>query len=97
MSANDKPCGRCGERTPTKDNIAETTFWGVIRTQVRTATSEQRSIRFLATYYRRNPRFGSPVLRVDDEQPLCAECWGLLVGRFMQGRSVPAMPGKEGR
>lgn len=92
---SDQPCARCGGPTPTNDNVSETMFWGFMQVKVQTVTT--RSARFRATYFRRNPRRGSPLLVVDEEQPICDPCWGLLIGRFMQGRSVPAMPGKEGR
>lgn len=95
MSA-ENTCARCKGHVPTNDNVLETAFWGAIRTETTTTTT--KAVRFLATYLRRNPRLGgSPALRVDETQPLCDPCWALLVGRFMQGRSVPAMPGKEDR
>ena len=93
---NNKPCARCGGQTPTNDNIAETTYWGFIQTS--TTVTTERSVRVKSAYYRRNPRLGgSPLLRSDEEMPLCSDCSGLLIGRFLQGRDVPALPGKEGK
>lgn len=92
---DEKPCARCGDPTPTRDNVEGSSFWGAI--QLQTITTTTRVVRFLATYYRRSPRFGgSPLLTADETEALCDPCWGLLIGRFMQGRSVPAMAGKEG-
>jgi len=90
----EKKCHRCGGAWPTNDNIAETTFWGAIETSQE--TSVRRRVRFLATYFNQNPRRGSALMRVDERQELCSDCWGQLIGRFMQGRSVNALPGKEG-
>lgn len=89
------PCARCGAVTPTIDNVRESTFWGSVTTSV--TTTVERTMRIRATYWRQDPRAGAPMLRTDDERPLCSDCWGRLVGRFMQGRSVDALPGKEGR
>jgi hypothetical protein len=90
----EKTCKRCGGQWPTNDNIAETTFWGAIETSTETTT--QRRVRVLATYFNRNPKRGSGLIRVDERQELCDPCWDQLIGRFMQGRSVDALPGKEG-
>jgi len=94
MSAKEGQCARCSGPWPTVDNIVDTSFWGLIRTK--TATAVTKSLHFHASYYRPSTKTGSSMLRVDEEQNLCGDCWGLLVGRFMQGRDVPAMPGKEG-
>ncbi|MEV7962391.1 hypothetical protein [Oerskovia paurometabola] len=93
MSA--KACDRCGGPTPTRDNIRGTSFWGLI--QHKTTVTTKRSIRFRATYLRDHEKVGSPLIRVDEERPICDDCWGLLIGRFLQGRSVPALPGKADR
>lgn len=93
MSTNSEKCKRCGEVAESYEFDNESTFWGKIGAERVTRTT--RYLRFLATYYRRNPKFGSPMLTVDERQPLCSECWGLMVGRFMQGRSIAAFPGKE--
>lgn len=94
--AHDKPkCSRCGEVAETYNFDAESTFWGFFGTKV-----ETRVVRFLRVashYYRRNPTHGSSNLTSDETKPLCADCWDALVGRFLQGRDVPALPGKEGR
>lgn len=90
----EQTCARCGGQWPTNDNITETAFWGAIQTETNTTVTQ--SIRLLATYFRQNPKHGSSNLRVDERQNLCSDCWNALIGRFMQGRSVEAMPGKEG-
>lgn len=95
MSEPEK-CKRCGGQWPSNDNVAETTFWGLFGTKAVTTT--ERSVHFAAHYYRRKPRFsGSTSLVSDEDVKLCSDCWGLLIGRFMQGRDVPAMAGKGGR
>lgn len=90
--AEDKKCNRCGDRAMTIDNVVGSTFWGFIQTEVETVTTKQ--VHLKATYYVRNER-DDKVMTVDEQQALCSDCWGLLIGRFMQGRSVPAMSGKE--
>lgn len=94
MSAKQAKCQRCGERAETNDNLVGSTFWGAIRREKTTTVVDR--VRFLATYYLRNEERES-LMRVDDDQPLCSDCWGALVGRFMQGRGVPALAGKEER
>lgn len=97
MSAGTRPCRRCGAPTPTIDNIAETTFWGKLQGRVRTTTTVQ-SVRLRMGWIGLRPRLGGPTtLQADEEQDLCSGCWSLLVGRFLQGRAVPALPGKEDR
>jgi hypothetical protein len=91
---SDEKCKRCGITAESYNFEADSTFWGWITNEVTTVVT--RRVRFLASYYRRKPKYGSPMLAVDERQALCDDCWGLLVGRFMQGRSVDAMPGKEG-
>lgn len=94
---SEKPkCSRCGEVAETWNFEAETTFWGHV--QNITETSVVRKLRVFSSYFRRGatPHL-SDMLRSDESKPLCADCWGALVGRFLQGRSVPALPGKEGR
>lgn len=88
MTADDK-CARCGNRTPTNDNIAGTTFWGFLTAE----TVTTRRVRLQAHYFRHER--GS--LTADERKGVCSDCWGDLIGRFMQGRSVDALPGKEGR
>lgn len=95
MTAEQGKCVRCGGAWPTVDNIVDTSFWGLIQTK--TATAVTKSLHFRAAHYRPSTKTGSSMLRVDEEQKMCSDCWGLLVGRFMQGRDVPAMAGKEGR
>lgn len=89
------PCVRCKAETPTYSFDNDSTFWGWVGTEV--TTTIERRVHVLSSYFRRNPRLGgSPLLESDEKKPLCSDCWGLLVGRFMQGREVPAIPGKEG-
>ncbi|WP_405375942.1 MULTISPECIES: hypothetical protein [unclassified Microbacterium] len=81
-------CKRCGESAETVDNVRGTTFWGLI--QRTTKITFQSFIRISGTQYTRSggPRDG--FIRSDDEIRLCDPCWGLLVGRFLQGRDVAA-------
>ena len=93
MSADN--CSRCKGPVPTMDNLRETSFFGLVETK--TSTAVTRTVRLRALYTNERPRFGgSKVGTVDEERSLCSDCWGLLVGRFLHGRSVSAMPGKEG-
>lgn len=91
-----KKCARCGEITPTIDNVADTTsYYGF---QVKTETTVRRTVRLIIwVIYGRYSKRGESVIQADEEQPLCFDCGGLLVGRFMQGRSIHAIEGKEGR
>jgi len=86
-------CKRCGDLAETYDFDADSSFWGFIVTD--TKTTVERRVRIASTYFRRNPKGMSSVLKADEKQELCGDCWGLLVGRFLQGRSIAAMPGKE--
>lgn len=83
--SDDKKCKRCGARAVTRDNIAETTFWGFIETSTETVTSKK--VRVASTYVRGHGA-GSRILSCDEQQSLCSPCWGLLIGHFMQGRQV---------
>lgn len=87
MSKKDA-CERCGERAETIDNIRGTTFWGLI--QRTTETTVRTSLRVASTWYKRT-KDDSRLLRSDDTMPLCDPCWGLLIGRFLQGREVVAL------
>lgn len=78
-------------------NILDTqTYYGF---QVKTETRAERrkTVRLIiwniAGRWAKQPG----IMQADEERPLCVDCGGLLVGRFMQGRSVDALPGKEGR
>lgn len=82
---SEKKCARCGERAASRDNITETSFWGLIETITETTTA--RRVRFAATYIRGSGR-AMDVMRVDEKKSLCDPCWGLLIGYFMQGRPV---------
>lgn len=95
-----KECARCGDRTPVIDNIEDTKTYYGFQVKTETETIVRKSVRLIiwsiyGPFSKRAKRGGSPVVKADEEQPLCAECGGLLIGRFMQGRNVPAMPGKE--
>ncbi len=81
-------CKRCGEPAETVDNIRGTSFWGLI--QRTTKTTVETFIRVAATQYTRNPGETDRLIRSDEEIRLCDPCWGLLVGRFLQGRDVVA-------
>lgn len=83
-----KKCERCGDRAETIDNIRGTTFWGLI--QRTTETRVRTSMRVASTQYTRTER-DTRLLRSDDTLPLCDPCWGLLVGRFLQGRDVVSL------
>lgn len=80
-----KKCARCGEPAETRDNIAETTFWGLI--EHRTETITKKTVRIACTYVRGHGP-DSRILSSDEENHLCSPCWGLLIGYFMQGRPV---------
>lgn len=95
-----KTCKRCGADTPVYDFERDTTTYYGFQRKTETTTTVKRSIRLIIwTIYgsasKRAQQGRSPILQADDEVPLCDDCGGLLIGRFMQGRSVPAMPGKE--
>jgi hypothetical protein len=91
--AEHKPCARCGEETPTRDNLADTThYYGF---QMKTETVVWKSVRLIIwSIYGRYAKNPDRILQADEERPLCSDCGGLLIGRFMQGRSVPAIEGK---
>ena len=90
---SEQKCRRCGQRAESIDNIIDRSFWGAIQAETETVTTKR--LRVLATYIK-GGGYGARVSTCDEQQPLCDDCWGLLIGRFMQGRSVPAMAGKEG-
>lgn len=91
--ADVEKCARCGQVAESHDFDRESTFWGFFTQEVSVSTTKR--LHLMATYFRRNPKYGSPVLSVDERKALCDPCWGLFVGRFLQGRNVAAMPGKE--
>jgi len=88
---NDKECSRCKAATPTYEFERDTTFWGVFRQEVEIVTT--RSVRVFSTYWRRTPP--ERLLRSEEDERLCSDCWNLFIARFLKGRSVDAMPGKE--
>jgi len=88
---SEQECQRCGAQAHDIDNIIERQFWGAIERETETSTS--RRVRVLSTTIYGGGH-DTRVLRSDEREHLCIDCWGLLVGRFMQGRSVPAMAGK---
>lgn len=89
MTGRDRAkCHRCGDVAETHDWERSSTFWGWFG--LGTVTHTIRRVRIKSQYFRREGS-GSPLLVSDDIQPLCLECWGELVGEFMQGRAVPAL------
>ena len=82
---SEKKCARCGNRAQMIDNITEATFWGLVQTSTETETSQ--SLRIAGTYVRGHG-YDRRVIRTDEEKPLCAPCWSLLVSQFLQGRAV---------
>lgn len=87
-------CARCGNKAETYNFEQDSTFWGSIKFEVKTTVT--RGIHILNHYWRRNPPpGGSEMLKADERQALCLDCSDLLIARFLQGRSVPALPGKE--
>lgn len=90
-----EPCARCGEPTPTIDNVLDVTSkWGVQVSQ-ETETTERRTVRIFGWHIAgRYARGGARTIQADEERPLCVGCGDALIGRFMQGRSVPALPGR---
>jgi hypothetical protein len=93
--AEKSECRRCGAPTPTYLYEADSSFWGLVVYDIKTTV--ERRARVAGTYFRHNPDYrsgdksGSPLIRSDEEMPLCSECWSLLVGRFMQGRDVTGL------
>lgn len=83
-----KKCERCGQRAETIDNVRGSTFWGLIQRTVETTV--RTSMRVAGTQYTRTES-DSRLIRSDETMPLCDPCWGLLVGRFLQGRDVVAL------
>lgn len=83
---SDSECSRCKGRVPTIDNVLWTTFWGGFRKDITTHTT--RSIHISSLYTREDPDYGSRVLNSSSDMPLCSDCWGLLVGNFLQGRTI---------
>ena len=95
MSADKPKCHRCGDQGETHDWERDSTFWGWLG--FGTETLRKNMVRIKSRYYRRNPQYGSPMLISDELQPLCDECWGDLVGLFLQGRAVPALVDRKPR
>lgn len=99
MSNDKRLCHRCGDEINEYDFDVDSSFWGAIQTEV--VTRVARTIRVMGFYFRHNPDYrrpGSvtpPAIQTDEKQALCSGCWDLLIGRFMQGRTIPALPGKE--
>ena len=85
MSGKDK-CARCKEPVEHNDNIMGYSFWGLIQQKIETTV--RKSIRVAGMTVRHDERRD---MRSDDEMPLCDPCFGLLVGRFLQGRDVVAV------
>jgi hypothetical protein len=89
---SEQECQRCGAQAHDVDNIIERQFWGAIERETETVTS--RRVRVLSTTIY-DGGHDTRALWSDEREYLCLDCWGLLIGRFMQGRCVDAMPGKE--
>lgn len=87
-------CTRCNAVAETYNFEADATFWGFAVKEY--ATTITRQVRVIGTYFNRSTDH-APLINCDERMPLCSDCWGLFVGRFMQGRDVPALPGEEGR
>ena len=88
-----EPCARCKAPTPTYDFEQDSTVWAFMQSE--TTTTITRRVRVGGHYWRRNPKHGSEHLVSDEKMPLCADCSYLLVGRFLQGRDVPAITREE--
>jgi len=86
-------CVRCGEAHEYRDNIAETTFWGLITVNTETVISKSVDVKYTLI---KGHGIDTRVIGSDEENKLCQDCWSDLVGRFLQGRSVNAVAGKEG-
>ncbi|GAA2577576.1 hypothetical protein [Microbacterium binotii] len=84
----ERKCKRCGDPAQTVENTRGTTFWGLI--QRTTRTTVETFIRVAGTQCTRRGSDRDGILRSDEEIRLCDPCWGLLVGRFLQGRDVVA-------
>lgn len=80
-----KVCKRCGDKTPTIDNLIESTFTGFLR--VKTTTTTEKSIGVGNTYIKGHG-INTRVSTSDEEYSLCSDCWGLLIGYFLQGRDT---------
>lgn len=88
----DKPsCVRCGNRAESINNEVGTTSWLFVQQEVTTTT--EKVVRVLGTSYRYEPH---QLLVTDEKRPLCDECWSLFIGRFLQGRAVPAIDALRG-
>ncbi|WP_424462939.1 hypothetical protein [Pseudoclavibacter helvolus] len=85
-------CSRCGEEAETRDNILGTTFWGSIQHETETVITKR--LRILNHYYK-HTETENRMMVADDKMALCGDCSNLLIARFLQGRSVPAIQGKE--
>jgi len=79
-------CARCNEPVEHIDNIMGYSFWGIIQQKVETTV--RKSISIASMTVRHDDR---GAMRTDEETPLCDPCFGLLVGRFLQGRDVVAL------
>lgn len=77
-------CGRCKGELKADDNIMGTSFWGLIQKRAQTKSY----LRVASTAIRHEDRW---TIRSDEEIPLCDPCMGLLVGMFLQGRTVVAL------
>lgn len=101
MADKKQICGRCKTEIDPWHYETESSFWGWFEKVVKVTTKTERWVRIRAQYFRHNPGYrsgelqGAPMLTTDETQHLCTSCWDKFIGRFMQGRSVDALPGKE--
>lgn len=86
MSRKTVKCVRCGDPAETRTFEPDRTFWGKL-TGKETMVTRVRHIRIQGAWVERDEG-GISVKQADEEQPVCDPCWGLFVGRFLQGRSV---------
>ena len=85
-------CKRCGAVAEKYNAKSDSSFWGAVETTTRTVTTQ--TVRSLAVFFRRGENSGS-LVRTDEQQPLCADCWRLLTMDFLSGAAIPAV--KEGQ
>jgi len=93
MSTEKPKCKRCGVIAETYNWERDSSFWGFLH--LGTLTHRVHRVRVNSKYYRRNSEHGSPMLVSDETWPICADCWGELIGRFMQGREVVALAERQ--
>lgn len=78
-----KQCARCGDYTPTINNLLETSFGGFIGTETTIETTKSVHVSFL---YTKGHGVNTEVKAGDDKYELCSSCWSDFIGEFMQNR-----------